>query len=77
MPETPVQPDEYVDEEGYRHILCACGHYVSSKALAPGTLIAICPNCKFMLSQGIAVDVPRVDRLPNDVIIIGTTALKG
>jgi len=38
---------DYQDESAAWHIICACGHTVSGPK--PGTLISLCPNCRFVM----------------------------
>jgi hypothetical protein len=63
MPSGETSPGDYIDAHGHHHIMCACGHWVTT-AQPLGTKIALCPNCAFQLRFGGSIPCVWPDRMP-------------
>ena len=61
--ENAVSPCDYQDAHGHNHVMCACGHWVTTKQPL-GTKIAVCPNCAFSARFGIVIPLVWPDKMP-------------
>jgi hypothetical protein len=64
-------PPDYIDPDGLRHILRACGHYVTIGILKADSTqeitypdAALCPRCALREHSGESIPVVYPDRLP-------------
>lgn len=54
---------DYVDEQGMQWIMAACGHRCGG-GVTLGQKIALCPNCRLIMSVSGSVPVVYPERLP-------------